>query len=253
MDGQRCSKMKEYSVYMHRAPSGRVYIGISREPEKRWNHGKGYCYNPYFWRCIQKYGWDNIEHIILHTELTLEEAKAKEISLIAKFKSDKREFGYNISGGGDGLTAEETRQKMSVSRKGKNYCDGRVLSEETRKLISESLKRYYSLNPNAWSGRNHSEETKRKLRERVFSEDTRRKMSKNHYDARGERNASARAVCCLTKEGEIVKVYPYATKAAKELNLDLSSIIRCCRGKAKTCGGYKWKYKEPGIYGWSEA
>ena len=44
----------------------------------------------------------------------------------------------------------------------------------------------------------------------------------------------------------------YAKKAAKRLNVDLSSIIKCCRGKAKTCGGFVWKYGEPGVYGWED-
>ena len=30
----------------------------------------------------------------------------------------------------------------------------------------------------------------------------------------------------------------------REINIDKSSIIRCCKGKQSTAGGYKWKYKE---------
>lgn len=32
-----------YVVYKHISPSGRVYIGITKQkPEYRWNHGKNY-------------------------------------------------------------------------------------------------------------------------------------------------------------------------------------------------------------------
>lgn len=33
-------------------------------------------------------------------------------------------------------------------------------------------------------------------------------------------------------------------KASEKYNLDSSSISKCCRGKLKTVGGYKWKYIE---------
>ena len=129
---------------MHRSPSNKVYIGISCAPVKRWNNGKGYKYNPYFWRCIQKYGWENIEHIILYEGLSLDEAKKKEVELVCQYRSNDRLYGYNISGGGDGLVSEESRIKMSKSRKGNNYCVGRILKQDTKKRISDSLREYYS-------------------------------------------------------------------------------------------------------------
>ena len=33
-----------------------------------------------------------------------------------------------------------------------------------------------------------------------------------------------------------------AMEAERILNIDHSSIIKCCKGKVKTAGGYKWKY-----------
>ena len=35
--------MKNYTVYKHISPNGKIYIGItSKEPIKRWNGGSGY-------------------------------------------------------------------------------------------------------------------------------------------------------------------------------------------------------------------
>lgn len=114
----------DYKVYKHTTPSGKVYIGITcQNVEKRWEHGKGYKKNAHFYSAIEKYGWENISHEILFENLTKEEAAAKEIELIAKFKSDNREFGYNKSKGGE-KSAEgvkrsaETRKKMSEAKKG---------------------------------------------------------------------------------------------------------------------------------------
>ena len=47
----------------------------------------------------------------------------------------------------------------------------------------------------------------------------------------------------LTLEGDFIKEWESATVAGKEMFLGASNINACCRGKAKTCGGYKWKYK----------
>lgn len=133
-----------YSVYKHTFPNGKVYIGItSQKPEYRWANGKGYTNRgrngeykqPYMANAIIKYGWDNVVHEILFENLTKDEAEQKEIDLIAYYKSDDREFGYNIEHGGNVISSisEETRKKMGESRKGK------PLSEEHKRKIGESL------------------------------------------------------------------------------------------------------------------
>lgn len=91
-----------YFVYKHTTPCGKVYIGITgRNPSLRWANGKGYAPNKYFSAAIEKYGWNNIRHEILFDSLTKEEAEQKEIALIAEYKSNQREYGYNLSVGGE--------------------------------------------------------------------------------------------------------------------------------------------------------
>lgn len=93
---------KDYCVYRHTSPSGKVYIGITcRNPLYRWNGGKGYSENRIFFDAIIKYGWDNFKHEILYDSLTKEEAEKTEIELIEKHKSNQIEYGYNHSIGGD--------------------------------------------------------------------------------------------------------------------------------------------------------
>lgn len=116
--------MDNWIVYKHISPSGKVYIGItSNKPEKRWNRGKNYKDNTYFKHAIEKYGWDNFQHVILCTELSEYEAKIVEISLIKLYKL--KGTSYNISAGGDGNSkevSEETRRKISIAMRGhKSY------------------------------------------------------------------------------------------------------------------------------------
>lgn len=69
-----------YSVYMHIFPNGKRYIGItSNEVNRRWEKGSGYKKQAKMKNAINKYGWENIEHIVLLCNLSKEEACKKEI------------------------------------------------------------------------------------------------------------------------------------------------------------------------------
>lgn len=74
-------KEKKYIVYVHIFSNNKKYFGItSKKPNARWENGSGYSEKrqPVMYNAIQKYGWENIEHKILHTDLTFEEANQKE-------------------------------------------------------------------------------------------------------------------------------------------------------------------------------
>jgi group I intron endonuclease len=116
-------KKYNFKVYAHISPSGKFYIGVtSQKPNRRWRFGKGYKHNEYFYNAILKYGWDNFQHEIIADNLSEDEAKNFEITLINKLKTLDREFGYNRTTGGDGVTGskcpEWKKQKMRETMKG---------------------------------------------------------------------------------------------------------------------------------------
>lgn len=45
-----------------------------------------------------------------------------------------------------------------------------------------------------------------------------------------------------TKDGEYIKTWGGATCVLNELGINKSNIIQCCKGNAKSAGGYTWKY-----------
>lgn len=237
-------KQNDYCVYCHTTPSGRRYVGISCSPEKRWRHGRGYENNYLFARAIEKYGWDNIRHDILYDGLLLKDAKALEKKLIADWNLTDHRYGMNLSGGGDGILADSSRELMSKSRKGNNYCKGRIMSQKTRNAIASSLKKYYKVHPNPMQGKHLSEEAKQKLRDRVYSEETRAKMRENCKRRYGKDNVVSKPVRQYSLDDILLNEYESGTQASKECGIDLSSIFKCCKGKQKTCGGFKWKYAE---------
>ena len=193
--------IETFTVYVHITPNNKLYIGITgRNPISRWGRGKCY-YDRHkvrqtpFYNAIVKYGWDNIQHIILMENLSKEVACECEKYLIAKYHTTDRKYGYNITFGGDGTNglrhSDITKDKLHKS------LTGRKLTEEHKKHISEALKG----KPHPWQkGKPLSEETKARLsqvhkghtvndstREKIrkantgkhHSEETRRKLSEN--------------------------------------------------------------------------
>ena len=133
-----------YKVYVHISPNGKRYYGITKKKvEARWKNGKGYEGNKYFYRAINKHGWGNFEHIVIAKGLSEEEAKWLEVELIREWDTTNREYGYNITKGGDSnpMDNEESRKKMSEAHKGENNPNyGKTLSEKTKQKMSETKK-----------------------------------------------------------------------------------------------------------------
>lgn len=108
-----------YTVYEHKNKiNGKRYIGITKQKASdRWgNLGRNYKNScPRFWSAIQCYGWDNFEHNILYTNLSKDDACALEIELIGKYKTQDRDYGYNILEGGQSPSLTyEVREKNSI-------------------------------------------------------------------------------------------------------------------------------------------
>lgn len=130
---------ENFCVYKHTSPSGKCYIGItSKNVEERWgtngnkytvlNKNKKYKH-PFFANAILKYGWDNIQHEILHTNLSFYSACELEKYYIEFYK--KLQLSYNITDGGEGSSghrmSEEAKQKLSQSHFGKKQSSEAVL------------------------------------------------------------------------------------------------------------------------------
>lgn len=213
---------KEYCVYKHTTPSGKVYIGQTcQDPEKRWKTGRGYSQNEYFWRAIQKYGWDNIEHEILETNLTKEDANCIEKEYIALYQSNKSDFGYNQTEGGDGHTGfsptDETRAKISST------LTGHTVSNETRQKISVVQKGKH---------KNFSEEYLQRLRDERMG----KPLSEKHLAA------ISKPVLCV----ETGTIYKSCREAGRIIGIDYNAINQVCNHKYgfKTAGGYNWCFVE---------
>ena len=133
---------RNYCLYVHKNRiNGKKYIGITNNITKRW-YGKGKRYEelPAFGAAIKKYGWDAFAHIILLTDMTLEEASQAEIEYIKRHRTQEKAYGYNVACGGTHAPSmlgrhhsEETKKKMRAAQLGKKK------SEEEKKRHSEFM------------------------------------------------------------------------------------------------------------------
>lgn len=247
---------RNYKVYKHTCPNGKVYIGITKqECNARWKNGLGYENNPHFTRAIKKFEWKNIKHEILFSGLTKEEAEQKEIELIKEYNSNKYEFGYNISSGGAANSGHKhslkSRMKMSKSQKGRvSPRKGAKLSEETKTKIGKA-----SLGRTPWNkGIPTSEEVRKKLSEShkgqkawnkgkkgcyILSEETKTKISAY---LKSDRNVVCKKVNQYDKNNNLINTFFSIAEAERKTKISHSGINMCCRGKYKQAGGYVWRY-----------
>ena len=130
--------MRNYTVYKHTTPSGKVYVGITgMDVLRRWDNGRGYR-KQVFRFAIDKYGWENITHEILEEGLTLEEANERERFYIALYDSSNPVHGYNVDLGGDNLGSfsESHKEKLRQSNSPtKQALSKRVLCVETGRIF----------------------------------------------------------------------------------------------------------------------
>lgn len=150
-----------YCVYKHTTPNGKVYIGQTKQkPEQRFGKGNGYKGCPAFYHAILKYGWDSIKHEVLVHGLSAAEANEKEKELIREYRSNQKEYGYNVTSGGQALFTlnEEAlqhksqaskrmwendsyrEQKIESMRGENNPMYGKKMSKESREKMSYAAK-----------------------------------------------------------------------------------------------------------------
>lgn len=225
--------MENYKVYIHIFPNLKVYIGITKQKlNDRWKNGLGYKTQTFMYKAINRYGWENIKHIVIRDNLTLEEAQAMEINLIKQYKSNQSKYGYNIANGGDGSFAvsQQIREKISMAVKGKTghkwteeeknrhsmLFKNREFTDEWRKKISQSK----IGNKNSMFGKKHTDEEKAKIAKSVSE------------------HSKKRAVKCIENNTTYISI----SEAGRQLNISSSKISLVCSGKRKHTYNLHFKY-----------
>ena len=214
--------MKNYIVYIHQNKiNQKRYVGITcQSTQDRWGY-KGNRYTKdrqeVFYNAIQKYGWDNFEHLIVYENLSLEEAQEKEQELIKKYHTfihDPDCQGYNMTRGGEGNVKLDHEAIWQAWEEGKSITEITDLIGCSRSGVARALANnpYYS-----------PQESYKRMGE---NNKNRNGLLINQYDL----------------NGNFLQTFPSLREAARQVNGSVGNISIACQLDSKMAYGYLWRY-----------
>lgn len=219
-----------YTIYMHKNKiNNKVYIGQTCQIKThfRWGHnGNHYKDQPKFFRAIQKYGWDNFEHLILETNLSKEVADIKERELIILYNSI--ENGYNTADGGQ--TSRHATPKVYKLDKNKNILAIYTSYGEAGRANNVNCNsiRYCCLHQYGY----------------VTSAGFYWCLAIDYDSYIIPKSKNHKKVIQLTLDDQYIRTYTSTREASRYTNICHENIAACCRHKLKRAGNYKWIYLE---------
>ena len=228
------SNKKEYIIYIHTNKiNNKKYIGqTSLPPEDRFgNNGNGYKKSPYFYKAIQKYGWDNFSHEIVMSGLEKPEANKIEKELIKKFKTNDKRFGYNLTDGGEGVVgwspSDEWRKKDSERNKGENNpMYGKHHTKQARKKQSLAKQGKYDGSKNPMYGIHRYGKDSPNYG-KPMSDEQKEKISKSRTGKySGVNSSNCKPIFCI----ELNRIFWGTKQACNEFGFSKSGISNCLRG-----------------------
>lgn len=211
--------------------NNKIYIGqTTKTLKKRWSD--------HYWgnrtvisKAIRKYGRENFNIEIIDKANSLDELNLLEQKYIKEFNSLSPN-GYNLDTGGKNRNlSEETKLKISLSKKGKKvksktqFIKGQIPWNKGK----SGPKRKYKPNPKIsqiLKGKSKTKEHRNNLSKAKIE------YHKNH------RHYLAKYVIWLDRN----IIFESATEAAKYFNCKQAHISRVCTGQRKTYKGFKFQY-----------
>lgn len=204
--------MKTYIIYLHKNKiNGKCYVGQTcQKPETRWGlQGNNYRDQPYFFKAIQKYGWDNFEHIILENNIPENQRNERECYWGGYYHSLAPE-GYNLKlGDNEQVIYSELHQQNRSKASLLNWQ-----SEEYRQKVSQGRHQMWQ----------------------IASLETKQKMLANLQHS-GETGRNKMVLCIETNV-----IYKSTREAERQTGIKHNNISQACNGKRQTAGKYHWKY-----------
>lgn len=225
------NEINNFKIYAHiNKINGKIYIGqTKRTPYERFGNN-GIQYKPQiFYRAIQKYGWNNFEHVILFDNLSSEMANIIETELIKKYKTTDSNFGYNILPGGNGVADKNyvyTGKIHKIVMMDKNFnilkeypSISSARSEHSTINMNYRFKPYYINDNFIFVFKSQYENI---INSKKFYEDIK------YYKVARRR----KPVICLNN----LKVFGTTKEAGEYANVSQTMITECCQGKRSSAG-----------------
>ena len=224
-------------LYVHiNKINGKKYFGITcLNLKRRWKKGNAYKKCSYFYNAIQKYGWDNFEHIQIIDHLTRWNACCFEKFFIMFYRTNNSNFGYNCTSGGENNYYIQNKK----NRKGFIPANAKkVICLETKEIFDSAThaSKKYNLNHSLISTCCREERyTCGGFHWLFYSKYLNKTKEEINKIIAIKRN---KKVVCL----ETLIMYNSTIEVEQKTNIDRSSVIRCCKNKQITAGKYHFMY-----------
>lgn len=193
----------------------KVYIGKTcRDISIRWNEHCSSAFNKednfYFHNAIRKYGKDSFLVEKIDTTNSIDELNYLEKKYIKEFKSNKKEYGYNLTIGGDGNQKYNWAEIQQMWDTG--YCVKDIIKilNCDKSVVSQALKNY---------------------KDYSYSKSLQRS------------NANSRPIKQFNDKKELIKVFPSIAAAAREIDCNETTIRNCLKNKTYSTMGFFWCYE----------
>ena len=158
-----------YSVYQHVTPDGMYYFGATSNIKRRWrNNGAEYkktSLQPY----IEKFGWENIQHIVLFKDQSKENALWIEDFLITTAREDGVCINKQRSGNickEEGYIQQKSKQYYETN-KGQIQERHKQYYEQNKQQMLEQQKQYYETNKDKKREYNRQYRQRKKLEKQL--------------------------------------------------------------------------------------
>lgn len=207
--------------------NGTVYIGKRQKPRfERCYKGSGKRLKLAF----EKYGRESFSTAILEECDTTEDLCEAEKKWIRHYKENGFRL-YNIAEGG----------------KGGNNVLWAELPQTRREEINEKNRAAHLGERNPFYGKRHSEEMRKKARERLLG----KSLPNEHSLAiKNGKREHLKPICQIDKtNGKIVKVWGNWAEAGESFSAEhgrtaYAHISECCKGTRKSAFGFIWRFAE---------
>lgn len=238
------------------------YVGQSIDIKSRWRQHKNSSLtrDTFLYRAINKYGIENFEFSILE-ECTEKELDTKEMYWIDFL--DTYNHGYNMTLGGSGVSGYKSYNRNCIPPNFELLAKDIVDIVPIVKLDTdfEILDFYISVQECARANNVESTNISKTASGKhktcngyiyLYFNDIKdmttdeiisfRQKQRESYNFSTNASSTPQKVNLLNSLGELFKTYESIAAAAKDLNIDPSSISKVCRGRLKQTHGYIFEY-----------
>lgn len=209
----------KFYIYKITSPSGKVYIGQTTSPKRRFKcyknlHCKGqlFLYNSFVKHGIVNHKFEILESY--DNNINIDVLNDREVFYIKHYKNEGCDLLNLDEGGRNSRKSEETKKKLSEIRIGK-----------------------YKGELNPMYGKSHTEEAKLK----VSIANKGKKLTKENKEKLIK--VISKPVIQYSENGEFIREWSSATEVTKELGFNSRVINSQARGVRKKAYGFIWKYK----------